>query len=125
MYCRTRKSALSKGRLYYKTAKPCGRGHNSRRYTRTGRCVECDRINKLERTASIEVRTPDWLSEQHKNDIDTLYNECKLLNKEHGDRQYHVDHQIPLNGEFVSGLHVPWNLQVLHSSDNLSKGNRV
>lgn len=125
MYCRSRKSALEKGRLYYKTIKPCRRGHHSRRYTKTGRCVECDRINKLDRTASIVLRTPKWLSEKDKKEIDTLYEQCILLNKKFGDRQYHVDHQIPLNGEFVSGLHVPWNLEVIHSSDNLSKGNRL
>lgn len=44
---------------------------------------------------------------------------------------HHVDHIIPLLGcdehgnHIVSGLNVPWNLQVIPASQNLKKGNRV
>jgi len=39
--------------------------------------------------------------------------------------EWHVDHVLPLNGKFVSGLHVWNNLQVIPAVVNLSKGNRV
>ena len=67
--------------------------------------------------------TPSWLSKEQLEEIKGFYElakECEMLT---GDN-YHVDHIVPLQGENVCGLHVPWNLQVLPAEVNLRKSNR-
>lgn len=65
-------------------------------------------------------RTPAWANKQAIIDI---YKESSRLTKETGIR-HEVDHYYPLQGEFVSGLHVENNLQILTRSENRSKGNK-
>ena len=73
------------------------------------------RADKLE-------RTPDWLTKEHLEEIENFYWLAKDLEQINGE-PYHVDHIVPLKGVNVSGLHVPWNLQVLPAEHNLKKGN--
>lgn len=78
--------------------------------------------NSLKRV-SLRKAKPSWLSSEQQKQIFSIYDlarECKNLT---GD-DYHVDHIIPLNGQSVCGLHVPWNLQVLPAEINLSKKNK-
>jgi 5-methylcytosine-specific restriction endonuclease McrA len=78
---------------------------------------------KAKRRAELLNRTPKWLSEHDKLHIDCIYSVCSMLNKE-GTGPYEVDHIVPLQGENVSGLHVPWNLRIITRTENRSKGNK-
>ena len=74
------------------------------------------------RRAAKLQRTPTWLSDFDKIKIKCLYQLAAMRNRESG-QTWHVDHIIPLQGEFVSGLHVPNNLQVIPAIENMRKSN--
>jgi hypothetical protein len=78
---------------------------------------------EAKRRASKLQRTPKWLSKEHFEEINDFYQIAKMFEIYTG-QKYHVDHIEPLQGENVSGLHVPWNLQIMLAKDNLSKGNK-
>jgi len=68
--------------------------------------------------------TPPWLTRKQKSEIRQLYQIAITMSKTTGER-YVVDHIIPLQGEDVCGLHVPWNLRVTTQEENLKKSNKV
>lgn len=68
-------------------------------------------------------RTPSWLNNGHFLEIESVYNYCSALRRT--GLNYHVDHIVPLQGKTVSGLHVPWNLQVIPGAENMSKSNKL
>ena len=76
------------------------------------------------RQASKLKRTPKWLTDDDKWLMQQAYELASLRTKMFG-FLWTVDHIIPLQGKKVSGLHVPWNLQVIPAKENYSKGNRV
>jgi len=78
---------------------------------------------QIKRQAAKLKRTPKWLTELYYSQIELFYDAANKLTKEFG-IQMDVDHIVPLQGKNVSGLHVPWNLQVVSHKDNMSKGNR-
>jgi hypothetical protein len=67
-------------------------------------------------------RTPTWLTEIDKERIQNEYQLAALQTKITG-KSWHVDHIIPLQGDLVSGLHVPSNLMAMLGRDNISKHN--
>lgn len=132
----------------YFTGKPCKRGHISDRYVSNRECCECAYLsskvsqeNRNEETkeqdkkymqgydkrnlhlfrayakrthAERRTRTPPW---SERKEILEFYKNCPP--------GHHVDHIIPLQGRYVSGLHVLGNLQYLPGPDNLAKGNHI
>ncbi len=72
--------------------------------------------------------TPPWLTDEDRALIRLLYQEAVALTMSTG-IEFHVDHIVPLRGQTiygaVSGLHVPWNLQVIPASHNLRKHNKL
>lgn len=64
--------------------------------------------------------TPRWVD---KGAIDAVYHEVARLTQETG-IVHHVDHEVPLRGVFVCGLHVPWNLRPMPGEENVKKSNR-
>ncbi len=85
-----------------------------------------DKINakSAERKARKLKARPFWLTKEDLKVIENFYKEAQELTLLTGE-QYHVDHIVPLQGENVCGLHVPWNLQVITAKENLSKHNKL
>lgn len=61
--------------------------------------------------------TPKWLTNKQIEEIKQIYKNCP--------KDCHVDHIMPLKGNYLSGLHVPWNLQYLPGIVNKMKSNKV
>lgn len=77
----------------------------------------------VKRRLAKEHRTPKWLTKEQLLEITSFYKMAKELESVFPWKQC-VDHIVPLNGKTVSGLHVPWNLQILSASANMEKGNK-
>lgn len=71
----------------------------------------------------VKQRTPTWLSDFDRLKIKCYYSVAAMLTR-NNDEPWHVDHVLPLQGEHVSGLHVPSNLQFLRGVDNIRKKNK-
>jgi hypothetical protein len=79
--------------------------------------------NVKKRKEVFRVRMPKWLTTEQWRAINAFYLEADRRTQETGVR-HSVDHIVPLRGKTVSGLHVPWNLQVMEHTKNLQKAAR-
>jgi transcriptional regulator with AAA-type ATPase domain len=93
-------------------------------FSREWRSRNRDAMNalKAKRRADILTRLPKWLSSDEKWMIGQAYSLARLRTQMTG-FDWHVDHVLPLRGRTVSGLHTPYNLQVIPAVENLRKGN--
>ena len=82
------------------------------------------RATSARRRASLLNRTPSWLSEEDNKKISIMYTIASMVSIQTGVKM-EVDHIVPLQGEYVSGLHVPSNLQVITMSENRQKSNKL
>lgn len=80
--------------------------------------------NSKHRRTKHKQATPKWLTQEHKTQIKQFYLDAMLVSKVTG-IPYAVDHIVPLRGELVSGLHVPWNLAVITREENSKKSNKI
>lgn len=73
---------------------------------------------KYYRRKDVKDKTPKWVDLK---EILVIHSKCPV--------GYEVDHIVPLrgiiDGRRVTGLHVPWNLQYLTSTENRKKNNRI
>tara|TARA_R110000868_G_scaffold410844_1_gene700436 strand:- start:45 stop:479 length:435 start_codon:yes stop_codon:yes gene_type:complete len=78
---------------------------------------------EMDRNVAKQHRTPAWLTKDDHWLMSQAY-ELAALRSEMFGFSWHVDHIVPLRGERVSGLHVPWNLQVIPGTENRAKSNK-
>ena len=80
-------------------------------------------FNFYKREERLKEATPTWLTDLMLSEIKQLYKQRQELSESTG-IEYHVDHIVPIQGENVCGLHVPWNLQIITAEENLKKSNK-
>jgi len=84
------------------------------------RRLAAERARQAKRRAAERQQTPAWADP---SEIRRVYEEAARLEQATG-IPHHVDHDYPLRGRLVSGLHVHTNLVVLPAGDNRRKGNK-
>jgi 5-methylcytosine-specific restriction endonuclease McrA len=89
-----------------------------------GRNVDVVRADTSVRKRRHREATPKWLTPAERLQMRDLYVQARKMTELTRER-YVVDHIVPLRGEEVCGLHVPWNLRVITQEENLKKSNKL
>lgn len=84
------------------------------------RCPWHNRMARSMRRAAEKQARPVWANREAMREF---YRRAALIQAETG-IPHHVDHIVPLQSEWVCGLHCETNLQVMSGPENQSKGNR-
>jgi hypothetical protein len=94
-------------------------------YSKAYRAANKEHYNFLCQKRKIDQlnRTPAWLTADDLWMIEQAYELAALRTKVLG-VMFHVDHDIPMRGKLVSGLHVPTNLRVITWAENQQKTNK-
>lgn len=79
-------------------------------------------LHAATRRSALAKRTPPWLTHEQYEHMRDIFWACRLMSEATGEK-HHVDHIVPLRGKNVSGLNVPWNLQIITAVENLKKTN--
>jgi hypothetical protein len=122
VYAKNREKSLAVSKAYYQVNKE-ERIRAAVEWAKNNKGMA--NANKKAYKASKQKACPEWV---RKNEdfmwmMQEAYSLAALRTKMF-EFQWHVDHVVPLRGKSVSGLHVPWNLQVILGSENCSKSNK-
>jgi 5-methylcytosine-specific restriction endonuclease McrA len=120
-YLTNREKIREKGRLYYEKNKDA---YKERAKKWKDQNVALHNARCMDRYVKKLKARPSWLTMIQLVQIQEFYEIAKARSYQTG-IVHHVDHIVPLQGKNVSGLHVPWNLQILTASENCSKSNNV
>jgi hypothetical protein len=125
-------AAKAAGKRYYEKnrqsviARAAARPAEEKRRNRAeykDRNVDVVRADTSVRKRRHREATPKWLTHAERMRMRDLYVQARKLTELMQER-YVVDHIVPLRGEAVCGLHVPWNLRVITQEENLKKSNK-
>lgn len=124
-YKSNKESCLKQQKIYYATTiekqredrkiyqKNNPEAHNKATKKYTNKNKELYRFYSRTRQALKRQVCPNWVN---KEELKNIYLNCP--------KGFEVDHIIPIKNNWVTGLHVPWNLQYLKNRDNNSKKNK-
>ena len=82
-----------------------------------------DSTIRAQRRAHKLGHLPPWLTHEQHLEMNKIYIEARRISLDTG-IPHEVDHVVPLQGKLVSGLHVPWNLEIVHWQSNRRKINK-
>jgi 5-methylcytosine-specific restriction endonuclease McrA len=126
-------AAKAAGKRYYEKnrlaviARAAARPAEEKRRNRSDykdRNVDVVRADTSVRKRRHREATPRWLTPAERLQMRDLYVQARKMTELTRER-YVVDHIVPLRGEEVCGLHVPWNLRVITQEENLKKSNKL